>query len=453
MKDFLLKSDTAKKLYSAVEKLPVIDYHNHLSIADICENKRFSDIYDLWIKPDPYKHRAMRMCGVSEKYITGDASDFDKFKAWCEIYPKLVGNPLYVWSQMELDFVFGITDTLCGDNAEDIYKKANKFLLENEVTAESLLNRFGVELACPCVSLCDDVSGFERSEIITPSLRGDDITCPNTEFIHKLEKLTHGIKNLSDYKKAVSSRLDVIKNVGCIFSDHALDNGFEFLGDDSNNEKRFFDVIDGKTLSVEDSARLSSHILEFLCGEYARKNFTVQLHIGAERYTSSRLRALAGKAGGFAAIGNSLNISSFTKMLDTFEKGEHGLPRLVLFTLNPSDNAMLSVLSGSYSKDGVAGLITQGPAWWWCDHKHGICDALEDISSFGLLSNFIGMTTDSRSFLSFVRHDYFRRILCGWLGEKYDNEELCCTYDDLEELTKDMCYGNAKRITGGTKNV
>lgn len=453
MKDFLLKSDTAKMLYSSVEKLPIIDYHNHLSVADISENKRFSDIYELWIKPDPYKHRAMRMCGVSERYITGDASDFDKFAAWCGIFPNLVGNPLYIWSQMELQSIFGITEIPCKDNAENIYNKANEFLRNNEVTAESLLKGFGVELSCPCVSLCDDVSVFEKNHTVFPSLRGDDATAPSLDFIRKLESLTHDINNLSDYKLAVSERLDLLKNTGCIFSDHALDNGFVFYNDDGENEKRFMKILDGKALKEEDEKKLFSYILEFLCSEYAKKGFTVQLHIGAERYTSSRLRTLAGKAGGFAAIGNSVDISSFTKMLDTFEKGEYGLPKMVLFTLNPADNAMLSVLAGSYSKDGVPGLISQGPAWWWCDHKHGICDALENISSFGLLSNFVGMTTDSRSFLSFVRHDYFRRILCQWLAEKYDSGEFCCSYDSLEALAKDMCYENAKRIIGGIHNV
>ena len=185
-------------------------------------------------------------------------------------------------------------------------------------------------------------------------------------------------------------------------------------------------------------------MLTFVCEEYARLNFTVQLHIGAQRYTSTRLRTLAGAAGGFAGIGNSADIASITQFFDTLEQGEYGLPKLVLFTLNPTDNAMLSVLSGSYSKDNVAGLITQGPAWWWCDHQYGIKEVLENTASFGLLSNFIGMTTDSRSFLSLVRHDYFRRILCDWLAEKFENNELCCSIDNLKTLVSDMCYKNSK---------
>ena len=446
MNNFLLNSDTAKELYAFAKDLPIIDYHNHLSVADIEENKRFCDIYDLWIKPDPYKHRAMRMCGVSEEYITGNASGIEKFKAWCNIFPKLIGNPLYVWSQMELSEVFGINEVLNSDNAEDIYEKANTYLANNRVTAQSLLSKFNVELACPCVSLCDDCSGLKNN--LAPSLRGDDITSPSLEFIYRLESQTNNINNLSDYKEAIIKRLNLLKSAGCKFSDHALDNGFRYYKDDGENEKRFKEVLDGNILNKTDSEKLFSYFLEFICREYAKQGFAVQLHIGAERYTSTRLRTLAGAAGGFAGIGNSIDISSLTQMLDEFEKNEFGLPKMVLFTLNPADNAMLSVLSGSYSKDGVGGLITQGPAWWWCDHKYGIEEVLENISSFGLLSNFIGMTTDSRSFLSFVRHDYFRRILCDWLAQKFLTNEFCCAVDELKNLIYDMCYKNAKIIKG-----
>jgi len=247
--------------------LPIIDYHNHLSVADISENKRFYDIYDLWIKPDPYKHRTMRMCGVSEKYITGDASDFEKFKAWCSIYPKLIGNPLYVWSQMELEEVFGILELPNENNAEAIYKQANLYLQNNEVTPKSLLNKFNVELACPCVSLSDDVSVFENKVNISPSLRGDDIVSPNTEIIKKLEAVTNTINNLSDYKNAVRKRLDVIKTVGCKFSDHALDNGFRYYIDDGKNEEWFNEVVKDIERSEGRTGTYNQWVIDSL-GEY-----------------------------------------------------------------------------------------------------------------------------------------------------------------------------------------
>ena len=444
--DFLLNSLTAKKLYSCIKTLPIIDYHNHLSINDISANKRFTDVYDLWINPDPYKHRAMRMCGVKEYYITGDASKEEKFIKWCEVIPALIGNPLYHWSLMELKTVFNVSDIPNKENALEIYKHCNDYLLNNIITPDKLLNNFNVEYACPCASIIDDISIFENNPHFSPSLRGDDIVSPNKEFIKQLEKLTKiEIIDLDSFKCAVCKRLDYFQKCGCVFSDHALDNGFRFSQDDKDNDIRFISLLKNE-IDEEDKEKLSVHLLLFLGKEYSKRNFVMQLHIGAERYTSSKLRNKVGPAGGFAGIGNSVDVRPLTKFLDKLDSSEYGLPKTVLFTLNPSDNALISVLSGSYSKDGVKGLITQGPAWWWCDHKLGIVDMLENAASFSVLSNFIGMTTDSRSFLSFVRHDYFRRILCNWIGEKIDNGDFICGEKQVKELIEMLCYGNAKEI-------
>lgn len=446
--DLLLNSKLSKKLYRYAKELPIIDYHNHLSMEDIAENRRFYDIYDLWIKPDPYKHRAMRMCGVEEYYITGNASNEEKFIKWCETVPKLIGNPLYHWSQTELHTIFPIKDMPNEKNAAGIYKKCNEYLKNNEITVNNLLKKFNVEFACPCASLIDDISMFSGK--FAPSLRGDDIVAVTPEFIKKLGEITDmKITDLSGFKKAVTIRLESFKGAGCCFSDHALDNGFLYHADDRENEKRFELVLSGET-TKDDREKLSSHILTFLGTEYARLGFVMQLHIGAERYTSSKLRQKVGPAGGFAGIGNSVDVASLTSFLDILDKGENGLPKTILFTLNPADNGLISVLAGSYSKDGVSGLITQGPAWWWCDHKLGITDVLESISAFGVLSNFAGMTTDSRSFLSFVRHDYFRRILCDWIAEKVRKNDFPDDLNALKKLIYKICYENAKH-TGGIK--
>lgn len=247
-------------------------------------------------------------------------------------------------------------------------------------------------------------------------------------------------------KRAISIRLSDFFEAGCRFADHALDHGFIYYKDDGKNELRLKNILEGRKIDDEDRRRLTSYMLLFLGEEYANHNFVMQLHIGAQRFTSSKLRRSAGAAGGFACIGNSVDIVSLTTYLDELEQTPGGLPQIMLFTLNPADNGMISVLSGSYSKDYTAGLITQGPAWWWCDHKHGICDVLDHVASFGLLSNFVGMTTDSRSFLSLVRHDYFRRILCDWIGIRVSQQELPDSYDELRELVYDVCYGNAKKI-------
>lgn len=438
-----------ESLYDSVKDLPIIDYHNHLSFSDIMENTRFKNIFELWIKPDPYKHRAMRMCGVKEKYITGDASLIDKFKAWCNIFPMLIGNPLYVWSKNELEKVFKITEIPNKDNAEQIYNKANLYLEENEITTKTLLDIFNVEFACPCAGFTDDIECLKDNKRFSPSLRGDDATSLSLDFIKRLETITKTkINTLEELQSALKIRLDAFENMGCKFSDHAIDNGFCYYYDDGKNNMRFERLLNGE-LKDNDKQKLSSYILTFLGAEYAKRNFVMQLHIGAQRHTSSRLRKLAGPAGGFAGIGNSVDVNSLISLLNTLDMTEYGLPKTVLFTLNPADNALISVLSGSFSKDNVPGLITQGPAWWWCDHKLGICDVLENTAVFGLLSNFIGMTTDSRSFLSFSRHDYFRRILCEFLEEKFEKNELMCPYEDLKKLAYKMCYENAKEIIGG----
>lgn len=433
-------------LYDFAKQLPIIDYHNHLSVADIRENKRFSDITDLWISPDPYKHRAMRMCGVEEQYITGAASDKEKFIKWCETIPKLIGNPLYKWSLMELEILFGTTDF---SEPEKLYGLCNEYLANNEVTPESLLTKFNVEFACPCASVTDDLTDFANNAKIAPSLRGDDMVSPTKDFVQKLERVTDTeIKSLDAFKQTICQRLNAFKEAGCKFSDHALDNGFAFCEDDGENEKRFRSVLAGNC-SDTDREKLISYLLVFLGTEYAKRDLVMQLHIGAERFTSTKLRETAGPAGGFAGIGNCVNVKALTKLLDTIDCSEFGLPKTVLFTLNPADNAVISTLSGSYSKDGVSGLVTQGPAWWWCDHQKGITDMLENTTVFSVLSNFIGMTTDSRSFLSFVRHDYFRKILCNWIVEKVKKEEFPNDLETLKNLVYKLCYENAKNSIGG----
>ena len=446
---FLLNSEKANLLYSYVSKLPIVDYHNHLSVAEISENKRFFDVYEVWVKVDPYKHRAMRMCGVEEEYITGSAPNKEKFIKWCETLPKLIGNPLHHWSMMELDMIFHIPESPNAKNAAEIYEKCNRFLAENVVDVSSLLKQFSVSYMCPCASLIDDLSAFDGMDNISPSLRGDDVVNLTAAFIEKLQSVSGiHISNLSTFKDAIWNRLQAFHESGCRFADHALDDGFTFYPDDGKNEERFAAVIEGN-IQLEELKKLSSYILTYLGECYARIGFVMQLHIGAKRYTSSKLRAQVGPNGCFAGIGNNVKVKSITDLLDCIDNREYGLPKIMLFTINPADNAIYSVLSGSYSKKGVSGLITQGPAWWWSDHKQGLVEMLDYITSYSILSNFVGMTTDSRSFLSFVRHDYFRRILCDWVAQKADCGDFPDDMDTLKELVKKLCYQNANDILGG----
>lgn len=443
--DYLLNSDIAEKLYIEVaSKLPIIDYHNHLCVADIAADRKFDNITQLWVSIDPYKHRAMRILGVPEKYITGNASDYDKFERWYECLPKLAGNPLFDWSIMEFNIVFGIELLPFKKSAKEVWDEAN--IKVRELSATKILAKFNIEYSAPCASLVDDLSNFNKAKGICPSLRGDDIVGVNKAFVEKLEQVTDmEIQSLADFEYAIEQRLTTFVATGCKYSDHALDDGFDYATDDGKSEERFLRLLQGVELSHEDKLQLQSRILKVLAGFYAKNGFTMQLHIGAKRSTSTRLREVAGPAGGYAAIGHPVNVKALTDLLDDIEKQTYGLPKTLLFTLNPADNAVMSILSGSYSKDGVEAIVSQGPAWWWCDHYQGMVDMLDHLSVFGVLSTFVGMTTDSRSLLSFVRHDYFRRVLCNWVGQKVQKGILTDNIDILSDIVKNMCYYNAKK--------
>lgn len=449
--DFLLTSNLSKRLYNeCVKELPIIDYHNHLAVSDIAENRIYENIARLWVISDPYKHRAMRILGVSEKYITGDASDFEKFEVWYKSLPRLIGNPLFDWSAMELSSVFDF-ELLPFRDSKAVWAELNEKL--KSMSAKDILGKFNIEYSAPCAGLTDDISPFDKSSGLCPSLRGDDLLLPAEELISKLVQLTNReIATLSDYLDAIDKRLSDFKNAGTLFTDHALENGFSFICDDGKNGARFLSLLDGE-LSDEDKPSLRSYILKELMSLYAKHSFTVQLHIGAQRTTSTRLRTLAGAAGGYAAIGSTADVASVVSLLDTVEKGDFGLPNILLFTLNPSDNAVFATLSGSYSKDGCEALVSQGPAWWWCDHYEGIYNMLSTFATHSVLSTFVGMTTDSRSLLSFVRHDYFRHVVCEWVSDMVNKGRLPEDFELLSDTVMRICYKNAKRFLGGKENA
>ena len=448
--DFLLTTPLAKKLYQEIARpLPLIDYHNHLSIQEIAQDRVYNNIAELWLLSDPYKHRAMRICGVPERDITGDSSPKEKFVAWCRIFPQLLGNALYDWSRMEMEWIFHITEPICEKNAESIWAAANEKLTQPEFSARGLLAQFGVEYAAPCTSLCDDLTPYEALSGIAPSLRGDDMLFPTLALIQKLEQTTgQAIHTFDEYISAVRKRLAEFHAVQCRFSDHALDNGFTYIAEDGKQDLRFQQILRGEVLQTADRSALTSGILRAAAKEYAALGWTMQLHIGAQRYTSTRLRKLAGPAGGFAGIGGTVDVASLTQMLDDMEQ-TGGLPRTLLFTLNPADNEVMSVLSGSYSEDNIRAKVSQGPAWWWCDHLHGMRQVFETLASYSVLSTFIGMTTDSRNILSMLRHDYYRRILCSWLGEKVKSGEYPDDYELLGSIVRKLSYENIANILKG----
>lgn len=435
----MLNTPLATRLYEEVRDLPVIDYHNHLDMSVINADRPFENLTQLWLAVDPYKHRCMRMLGIPERLITGDATDYEKFETWYNCLPRLLGHPIWTWSQMEFQKVFGMDLYPFTRTAKQVWDEANEKL--KTLTPKKILSLFHIQYSAPCTALCDDLSVFGTAEGFAPSLRGDDLLLPTSELIRKLSCLTGmEIHTLADYLTATDKRMDAFSAVNCRYADHALDDGFTYQPDDGKNAERFAALLQG-TLAEEEYPALSSYILKNLAVQYEAHGFSLLLHIGARRYTSTRLRELAGATGGFAGIGNCVKVSSLTNLLDDIEQ-EGALPKTVLFTLNPADNAVMSVLSGSYAKEGVEAVVSQGPAWWWCDHAQGIREMLEHITSFGLLSTFIGMTTDSRSLLSCVRHDYFRILLCDWIAEQVEHGDLPDDFTLLSGLVKDLCYNN-----------
>ena len=436
--DFLLHSNEAQALYETVVGLPLIDWHNHLSIKDIHQNRRFHTITELWVSSDPYKHRAMRICGEKESLITGEADDFDRFAAWSRTLPQLAGNPLYFWSAMELDCVFGITDPLNEKTAQAIYEQANEQLAQEGFTARGLLKRFHVEYAAPCVGLADDLSCFDGLSGIVPSFRGDDAL--NLRLPDDWQP-----KTLDDLSACLSQRLQALAEHGCQFADHALDDDFVYCPDDGRNAARFESWRRGE-MPPEDMHHLQSEILRILANEYARRHWILQLHVGALRKTSVRLCRVAGPAGGYATIGSSADMASLSTLLNDMEHAENGMPRIILYPLSPNDLAPFACLTGSFTGDGVRGQVRLGPAWWYCDHRMGIHECLSAAAAFGVLSVHPGMTTDSRNLLSFVRHDYFRRVLCDFLAEQARADELPQDMDILAKLASALSYGNAKQL-------
>lgn len=454
--DFLLGSQIASHLWHEVAApLPIVDYHCHLDPRDLATDRRFENIARLWVTGDPYKHRAMRIAGVPERVITGDASDREKFNAWAATVPHTLGNPLHHWTALELKRYFDIDEPLTAASADRIWSVANARLAEPGFTARGLLAKCGVACVCTSDRLLDDLSAHtaiareDGNLRVWPSLRADDVVAFEApEFAAWVRQLGLATDiSISDYdafRTAVSRRLDVFGQAHCKLSDHGLDDFHYVPTSDADAAALFARRLAGESLSPSEAVQLRSGVLRFLGGEYARRGWIMQLHLGAQRRTSSRLRRLVGPAGGYAAIGPGTDVPSLVAWLDELECAG-ALPRTILYPLNPADFAPFAVLAGSFVEDGVRSKIQLGPAWWFNDHAHGMRAQLDAVANYGLLSTFIGMTTDSRSLLSMVRHEYFRRIFCDWLGAQVEAGALPDDPAALAALVLAVCHGNAQR--------
>ncbi|MBI5693453.1 MAG: glucuronate isomerase [Verrucomicrobia bacterium] len=454
--DLLLGSPPARRLYHEyAADLPILDYHCHLDPGDLAADRRFPNLAQLWVIGDPYKHRAMRLAGVPERLITGDASDREKFDAWAATVPLALGNPLHLWTALELQRYFGIEEALGPGSADRIWRVAQARLAEPGFTARGLLRQRRVAAVCTSDRLLDDLSAhaalatMEDAPRVLPSLRADDVVAVESpEYAAWLARLGEraggAVRDYPAFRAAVSARLDAFAAAGCRLSDHGLDEFAYVATSEAETAALYGRRASGEELGPAECVRLRSGLLRWLGGEYARRGWILQLHLSAQRRTSSRLRRHAGAAGGYAAVGRTVDVPSLCAWFDDLERAG-GLPRVILYPLNPADFGPLAVLTGSFAEDGVAGRLQLGPAWWYNDHAHGMRAHLDAVASHSLLAVFLGMTTDSRSLLSMVRHEYFRRVFCDWLAGQARTGLMPDDPEQLGALVRAVCFGNARR--------
>lgn len=454
IEDCFLDSATAKELYrNYAHQFPIIDFHTHLSPKAYVENHAFSDIADAWVSSDPYKWRAMRIRGVPERMITGASSAEEKFNAWAQTFPYLVGNPLFDWAKLELAKFFGISETLSSSNAASIWSRCNERLAQDDLKPQALLAGSGVETFVTSDSWLDPLDSHHQAKVnglqpqMLPSLRADDaFAFTKSGFADWLERLGQQtdtkVNSLSAFQTALYQRLNDFGAAGCVMSDHGIDVLRFASCSAAEAEVYFKKVVDQLSLSDLELAKLSTFLLLWLAGEYTERGWTMQLHLGAQRQTSSHLADSVSKPGGYAIMHASVDDEALVSLLDAMESGL-GLPRTILYSLSTNDYEWMSCLSGSFVEAGKPAKVQFGPAWWYNDHNDGIERQLHAIASYGVLHDFIGMNTDSRSFLSSVRHDYFRRILCNIFAKWVEMGRM--PFDSVEPYMRAICYQNAKQ--------
>ena len=458
--DFILNNEIAVKLYHQFAKdMPIIDYHCHLNPKEIAENKSYRNITEIWLGGDHYKWKAMRSNGVEEKYITGDAEDKEKFLKWAQTVPSTIGNPLYHWTHLELKRYFGIDTLLSPETAEEIWEKCNTLLQKSEFTSRSLINRSNVKVICttddPVDSLAyhKSIAEDETFDVkVLPTLRPDKgINIDKEGFADWINKLALAvgdqISNFGDLLKALGARVKFFDEQGCRVSDHALDPVVFEEGTEAEVNEIFLKALKGEKLTESEIRKYKTQVLLFLGKEYAKLGWVMQLHIGTIRNVNSRMMNLLGPDTGFDTIGDESFAQPLAKFLDALDRTNE-LPKTILYCLNPRDNEVLATMIGSFQGGGIPGKIQFGSGWWFNDQKDGMIRQMIALSNVGLISRFVGMLTDSRSFLSYIRHEYFRRILCNLLGEWVENGEVPEDMDLLGKVVKDICYYNANDYFG-----
>ena len=454
--NFLLQSNIAEELYHNYAKdLPIIDYHNHLPPDQVAENKTFTDLTAIWLDGDHYKWRAMRANGISEEFITGGANNREKFRQWAATVPYTVRNPLYHWTHLELQRYFGIHDQLREENADLVYDQATAALHQPEMAVHGLLQGMKVEIICTTDDPIDDLSHHRAySEKpanfqMFPAFRPDKaMHTENPEgfnaYVDKLERRADTeIRNFNQYLDALKSRHDYFAAHGCCISDHGLSHLEAASYTERDIEKIFEKVRNGTSLSPQETSQFKSAMLVYFAQWDHQKGWVQQFHVGAFRNTNSRAMHQLGPDTGFDSIGDFRQGQSLLQFLDRMATDDQ-LAKTIIYNLNPSDNDLFAAMAGNYNDGKIAGKIQFGSAWWFNDQKDGMSKQINSLSNIGLISRFVGMLTDSRSFLSFPRHEYFRRLLCNIFAEDIRHGELPHDIAWIGKVIQDICYYNAK---------
>lgn len=451
--DFLLSTESAKSLFHTyAEKMPVVDYHCHINPQEIFEDRKFETITQVWLGGDHYKWRQMRSNGVEEKYITGDATDREKFQKWAETLSKLIGNPLYHWSHLELQRYFGYTGYLNGDTAEEVWNLCNEKLHDASMSARNIIKQSNVTIICTTDDPADSLEWHQKIAADTsfdtkvlPAWRPDkamNVEKPDfSAYIAKLAAVSGmEIKDFASLKAALINRMEFFKNQGCSVSDHALEYVMYVPADDAELEAIFAKGLSGETITKEDELKYKTAFMLFAAKEYNRMGWVMQLHYGCKRDNNAMMFETLGADTGFDCINNYAPSAQMADFLNALS-ATNEIPKTIIYSLNPNDNASIGTILGCFQSD-YPGKIQQGSAWWFNDHKTGMTEQMTSLANLGCLGNFIGMLTDSRSFLSYTRHEYFRRILCELIGGWVDNGEYPDDQKALKEIIEGISYNN-----------
>ena len=456
--DFLLSTETAKKLYHEVaEQLPIIDYHCHINPREIYEDIKFEDISQVWLGGDHYKWRVMRAAGITEDKVTGDASGREKFRAFAETMPQLIGNPLYHWSHLELQRGFGITEPLTPDNADEIFDKANEVL--KDYSARQLMRKFNVKAICTTDEPADDlhyhdlIAADPTMEIkVLPAFRPDKaINIEKPAFAPYIKQLGEvagrELTSAEDVAAALVERIDYFKDHGALCADHGLDYCMYAEPDSAAANAAFKKAMAGEKVDKAEGDAFKTLVTIACAKRYAELGWVMQIHFGCLRDNNKPAVAQMGSDHGHDAVNSQSGVENLSPLLNAFVEND-GLPKMILYSLSPADNTAIATIMACFQGGGVAGKLQQGSAWWFNDHRPGMRAQLTDLACNGVLGRFVGMLTDSRSFLSYTRHEYFRRVLCELVGEWVESGQYPADEKYLKKLVSDLCFNNTNAFFG-----